>query len=152
MNKICIIGRLTADPQLTYTQGGAPFCKFSIAYNEVYKKDSGEKVQNVSYFNVVAWNGAAENITKYFHKGQRIGVDGKLQQRRWNDKDTGANRSVVEIVLDKFDFIETAKNEDQEPKPTEGKKSAYKDGEPVNQSDVPAQSADNPFSDKDIPF
>lgn len=154
MNKAMIIGRLTRDPELKYTQNGAPVCSFAIAHNYVYTKD-GEKIDVVSFFNCVAWNKTGEIINTYFKKGQRIGVTGRLLQRRWQDQD-GNSRQAVDIVVDEFDFIESAgqsngNKPEGEPEKTNGKPSALKDGTPVDKADVPPQ-ANNPFSDEDIPF
>lgn len=152
MNQVNIIGRLTADPVLSYTQGGTACCKFSIAYNEIYVKD-GEKINNAHFFNVVAWQKQAETVAEYFKKGQRIGITGKIQQRRWQDQN-GNDRSVVEIVLNGFDFIESMNNGNKHDAPQQdaGKQSNVMDGQEVPAGKVPSQTPNNPFSDEDIPF
>ena len=100
------IGRLTADPQLTYTQGGASVTKFSIASSQTYTKD-GAKKETTSFFNCVAWAKTGEIIAQYFKKGHRIAIEGRLNQRSWDDQ-SGNKRSAVEIVVENFNFIERA--------------------------------------------
>ena len=100
------IGRLTADPQLTYTQGGASVTKFSIASSQTYTKD-GAKKETTSFFNCVAWAKTGEIIAQYVKKGQRIALEGRLQQRSWDGPD-GNKRTAVEIVVENFQFIEKA--------------------------------------------
>jgi len=99
------IGRLTADPQLTYTQGGASVTKFSIASSYTYT--NGAKKESTSFFNCVAWGKTGEIIAQYVKKGQRIAIEGRLQQRSWDDQ-SGNKRTAVEIVVENFNFIEKA--------------------------------------------
>ena len=106
LNRWYGIGRLTADPQLTYTQGGASVTKFSIASSYTYTKD-GAKKESTSFFNCVAWGKTGEIIAQYIKKGQRIAIEGRLQQRSWDDQ-SGIKRTAVEIVVENFQFIEKA--------------------------------------------
>lgn len=128
LNKAILIGRLTRDPELKYTKQGQAVCSFSIATNRTWVA-GGEKKESVSYFNCVAWAKTAEVIAEYCKKGQRIGIDGHLQQRSWDDQD-GKKRQVVEVVVDAFQFLSTGQ------------------GSPAPEP----QQADNPFSEEDIPF
>ncbi len=123
LNKVILIGRFTADPELSYTQSGDALAKFSIAVN-------GYKDQ-VNFFNCIAWRKTGEIISEYCKKGHRIGIEGKLQQDRWQDKD-GNNKSVIKINVDSFQFLQ--------PK-TEGSEAVVE--KPVE---------NNPFDDSDIPF
>ena len=104
LNRIMIIGRLTKDPELRATQAGTAVCSFSIANNKTWGK-GGEKKEEVSFFNCTAWAKTGEVIAEYVKKGQRIAIDGRLQQRSWEDT-AGAKRCAVEIVVDNFQFIE----------------------------------------------
>jgi single-strand DNA-binding protein len=106
LNRWYGIGRLTADPALTYTQGGASVTKFSIASSQTYTKD-GAKKETTSFFNCVAWAKTGEIIAQYVKKGHRIAIEGRLQQRSWDGSD-GNKRTAVEIVVDNFNFIERA--------------------------------------------
>jgi single-strand DNA-binding protein len=143
LNKAIIIGRLTRDPELRYTQGGTSVCSFSIANNRTYVS-AGEKKETVSYFNCVAWAKTGEVIAEYCKKGQRIGIEGRLQQRSWDDQE-GKKRQTVEIVVDNFQFLSTSGKGASEGAPEAPSSSS---------SNEPSSSGtmDNPFSDEDIPF
>ena len=134
LNKTIIIGRLTRDPETRHTQSGTAVVSFSIANNKTWMQ-GGEKKEQVSFFNCIAWAKTGEVIAEYCKKGQRIGIEGRLQQRSWEDAD-GKKRQTVEIVVDNFQFLSDSRN-------AEGKVS-----EPEHQAPIP----DNPFSDEDIPF
>jgi single-strand DNA-binding protein len=139
LNKAILIGRLTRDPELRYTQSGTSVCSFSIANNRTYVA-GGEKKETVSYFNCVAWAKTGEVIAEYCKKGQRIGIEGRLQQRSWDDQE-GKKRQVVEVVVDNFQFLSA---------PGGSGKEAPLDV--PSSSPEPSPNTDNPFSDEDIPF
>jgi single-strand DNA-binding protein len=92
-----LVGNLTSDPELKYTTGGKAQLVFSIAVNDNYTNASGEKVEKTSYFNIVAWGYLAENSANVLEKGMGVVVIGTLDQRSWEDKETGAKRSTVEV-------------------------------------------------------
>lgn len=92
-----IVGNLTSDPELKYTTAQKAQLKFSVAVNDGYTDASGNKVEKTSYFNVVAWGYLAENSANILEKGMGVVVVGTLDQRSWDDKETGQKRSTVEI-------------------------------------------------------
>lgn len=148
LNRVMLIGRLTRDPELRYTQNGTSVANFSIANNRTYSA-GGEKKEEVSFFNCVAWSKAAEVIEQYCKKGQRIGVEGRLRQRSWEDQD-GNKRSVVEVVVENFQFL-SSRNEMQ----ASPGGSSYANNEPPRpEADSYSGSdfSDTPFVDDDIPF
>ena len=104
-NKVIMGGRLTADPELKTTPSGVSVTTFTMAVNRRY---SGNSEQQADYFNVTAWRGTAEFITRYFKKASTICVVGSLQTRSY-EKD-GQKRYVTEIVADEAFFVD-AKNE-----------------------------------------
>jgi single-strand DNA-binding protein len=132
INKVIVIGRLTKDPETRVTQGGTSVCSFSIANNKSWKQGD-EKKEQVSFFNCVAWAKGGEIIAQYMHKGDRICIEGRLQQRTW-EKD-GQKHSTVEIVVEGFQFLSAPKTGSGEPAPAH-------DSPPI----------DNPFDDSDLPF
>jgi len=140
LNKAILIGRLTKDPELRYTQGGTSVCSFSIANNRTYVS-AGEKKETVSFFNCVAWAKTGEVIAEYCKKGQRIGIEGRLQQRSWDDQE-GKKRQTVEIVVDNFQFLSA---------PRESGAEAVAET-PSSSAQEHSPSTENPFSDEDIPF
>lgn len=107
INSVVLIGRLTKAPELKYTAGGSPVCNFSIANNRSYSS-GGERKEYVSFFNCIAWNKLGEAIAKYCHKGHRVGIRGRLQQRTWEGS-TGTTHSMVEVIVEEFEFLERKK-------------------------------------------
>jgi single-strand DNA-binding protein len=101
-NSITIVGNLTRDPELRYTPAGAATCQFGVAVNRVWTdRNTNEKKEATSFFNVVAWREMAENAGESLTKGSRVVVTGRLEQRSWETPD-GEKRSVVEIVADEI--------------------------------------------------
>lgn len=94
-----IIGNVTADPELQFTNTGIGRLSFSVASNYSYTDAQGEKQEKVSYFNVVAWRYLAEDTAAVIEKGVGVIVSGRLEQRSWEDKE-GNKRSTVELVAD----------------------------------------------------
>ena len=104
-SKAIITGNLTRDPELRSTTNGTSVCSFSVAVNRVYRDSSGEQREEVSFFDCSAWGKLGETINQYAKKGSGVLVSGRLTQRSWDDKTTGAKRSRVEIVVEDFNFI-----------------------------------------------
>lgn len=104
INKAIIVGRLTQDLELKSLTSGTKVLNFSVATNYVYKDVQGNKVENTEFHNVVTFGKQAEIIAQYFTKGQEIYVEGRLQTRSWEDKETGKKLYRTEIILEKFDF------------------------------------------------
>lgn len=138
-NKIILIGRLTRDPEKKYTQGGTAITSFSIANNKTYKNQAGEKVDQVSYFNCVAWSGTADLVAEYLHKGNRVYLEGRLVQDRYKDKD-GNDKQAIKINVELIQFLENKKQDNSDKKPED------------QGNNQPANYGENPFSDEDIPF
>lgn len=101
-NSIIMIGRLTADPELKVTPSGTNVCSFSIAVDRP-RKNGEEAVAD--FFNVVAWRGTAEFVSKYFAKGMAILVRGRLQNRSWTDNN-GNKRYATDIIAEEVAFVE----------------------------------------------
>ena len=102
LNRITILGRLTRDPELRRTQSGVAVTTITVAVDRDYKSsESGER--EADFFNVVAWRQTAEFVSKYFSKGRVIGVDGRMQSRKWQDK-SGNNRVSWEIQAENVYF------------------------------------------------
>ncbi len=106
LNKVMIIGRLTRDPELRTTPNGASVCQLGLATNFVYtNQQSGQKVEQVEYHNVVLWRKLAEIANQYLKKGRRVYIEGRLQTRNWDGKD-GVKRSRTEIVVDNMIMLD----------------------------------------------
>ena len=104
-NLVVLTGRLTADPELKTTPNGISVCTFSIAVDRAFKK--GEEKQT-DFLNVVCWRSTAEFVSKWFTKGNLIGIEGSIQTRKYTDKD-GNNRTAFEIVANNVHFVESKK-------------------------------------------
>jgi single-strand DNA-binding protein len=97
LNKVFLIGRLTADPQLRTTPGGQPVATFSIATNRVWTGKTGQKQQEVQFHNIVVWGRQAEVANQFLKKGSMAMIEGRLQTRNWQDRQ-GQKRQTTEII------------------------------------------------------
>ena len=103
-NKAVVIGRLTADPELKTTSSGVPVCSLTLAVDRRFKDQSGER--RADFINIVAWRQAAEFVSRYFRKGDPLGVEGSIQTRSYEDRQ-GSKRTAVEVVADNVFFAGT---------------------------------------------
>ena len=97
VNKVILIGNLGADPEIRYTQTGTPVANFRIATTEVWKKQDGSKEEQTEWHRIVAFKRLAEICGEYLAKGSKVYIEGKLQTRKWEDRD-GNTRYTTEIV------------------------------------------------------
>lgn len=100
-NKVQLIGNLGANPEIINLESGKKLAKFSIATNDSYRNKQGEQVQDTQWHNIVAWNKTAEIIEKYVEKGKQVAVEGKLTNRKYQDKQ-GNDRYITEIVCNEL--------------------------------------------------
>lgn len=105
LNKVILIGNLTADPELKQTQTGISVCSFRIGISRRYKNAEGK--YDSDFIDIVTWRQTAEFVTKYFKKGKSICVVGSLQQRSWTDQQQ-QKRYAVEVVADEVSFVDKA--------------------------------------------
>lgn len=115
LNRVILMGRLTADPELRQTQSGLSVLSFSIAVERDFANKGEEK--QVDFINLVAWRQTAEFISKYFSKGKMIAVDGRLQVRNYTDSN-GNNRTTSEVLIDKAYFAGGDNNANKKQKIT----------------------------------
>jgi len=150
LNKVMIIGRMVRDPEVRYLPSGTPVADFTIATNRTYVVN-GEKKEEVSFIKCTAWSKAGEIIAQYCKKGQRIGLDGRLKQNSWDDKN-GQKRSTIEVVVDNFQFLSEkgsgAGDTRSSSAPSPSNETASKQNPQGDYSPPPQDS----FSDDDIPF
>ncbi len=106
LNKITLGGRLTADPELRQTNSGVMVTSVGIAVNRRFANREDAQAQQTDFFNLVAWRGMAEFISKYFHKGSSICVVGSVQIRNYTDSQ-GAKRTSVDVVVDEAYFVDS---------------------------------------------
>ncbi len=98
MNIVCLIGRLGGDPELRYTQDGKGVARFDLAVDR-YNSDDPD------WFSVTSFGRTAENVAEHMAKGCKVGVTGRLQQDKWEDKNTGEKRSRVIVIANQIDFL-----------------------------------------------
>lgn len=112
INNVTIVGRLTKDPELKYSQQGTAVCNFTVAVNRNFKTQDG---QDADFINCVVFRGGAESLANYQRKGNLIGVTGRLQSRTYENKQ-GQTVFVIEVIADSVQFLEPKK---QQPGNTE---------------------------------
>ncbi|MBF10802.1 MAG: single-stranded DNA-binding protein [Flavobacteriaceae bacterium] len=123
LNKVMLIGHLGDDVKIHYFEGGNSVGRFPLATNESYtNKNTGEKVINTEWHNIVVRNKAAEICEKYLSKGDRIYIEGRIKTRKWSAED-GTDRYSTEINVNEFTFLTTKKDSSQESSPNKPNKS-----------------------------
>lgn len=160
LNKVMIIGRLTREPELRQTPNGASVCQIGLATNYVYtNQQTGQKVEQVEYHNVVMWRKLAEIANQYLKKGQRVYIEGRLVTRSWDAQD-GTKRSKTEIVADNMIMLDGGNGAGGAARPAGGYNAAPANGngqDNSNQSfpdeELPViQAGGEDISVEDIPF
>lgn len=106
VNKVIIVGNLGRDPEVRYSPEGSAICNLSLATTSQWKdKASGEKREETEWHRVVMYNRLAEIAGEYLKKGRPVYIEGRLKTRKWQDKDTGADRYSTEIVADQMQML-----------------------------------------------
>ena len=100
LNRVFLIGRLVADPQLSHTNSGTPFTRFRIAVNNPYRDRNGNWQDETLFIDVVLWGDAADRAVSRFNKGTRVLVEGRLRQSSWETEE-GERRSRIEVRADR---------------------------------------------------
>jgi single-strand DNA-binding protein len=139
MNRIVLVGRLTKDPDLRYTQSGVAVATFTLAVNRPFGGKDKEK--EADFITCVAWRAQAENVANYLHKGSLAGVDGRLQTRHYEGQD-GKRVYVTEVMADSVQFLEP-KNQGSQPPKQQKQSGGFTQQQPYGNIDI---------SDDDLPF
>jgi len=103
LNKVMIIGRLGADPEMKYTANGNAVTTFNVATSRTYT-NQGERVEETEWFSIVAWNRLAETCAQYLAKGRQVYVEGRMQTRSWDAQD-GQKRYRTELIANEVKFL-----------------------------------------------
>lgn len=116
INKVMLSGNLTRDPELRSTSGGDHVLKFGIAVNERRKnQQTGEWGEDrPNFFDCTMFGARAEAVSRFLSKGSKVAIEGRLQWHQWEDRETGQNRSKVDIVVNEIEFM-SRRGEDQQP-------------------------------------
>ena len=148
LNKAMIIGNLTRDPEVRTTPGGLQVTSFGIATNLNWTDQSGQKQEKVEFHNIVAWRKLAEIIGQYLKKGSKVYIEGRLQTRNWDDKETGKKMYRTEIIADNMIMLDKKGSSDyqsSQPAPA----TDYAQPEPITAS---SQAKEEEINVEDIPF
>ena len=153
LNKVMLIGHIQPnDPELRYTQSGQPVCTFKLVTDESYKDREGNMVERAEWHHIVVWGKAGEIISQYMKKGRQIYIEGRIQTRKYEDKD-GQTRYITEINASDFAFLDGGRGEGEgggggaRPQPAAAAAGAS-NGTPRTSSASPTASVD----DDDLPF
>ena len=117
LNKVIFAGNLTANPELVRTPKGTAVVNASLAVNEFYTAEDGERQQITTYIDVKVWGPSAENFAKLARKGQEILIDGSIRQDTWEDKDSGQKRSKLYVRADSWQFTQRKAQVPEAPVP-----------------------------------
>ncbi|MET6989286.1 single-stranded DNA-binding protein [Sediminicola arcticus] len=152
LNKVMLIGHLGDEVKIHYFEGGNSIARFPLATNETYtNKQTGEKVTNTDWHNVVVRNKAAEICEKYLSKGDKIYVEGRLKNRQWQGED-GTTRYTTEVHVQEFTFL-TTKNESSSNAPSVAPSSGLSQtSTPTSNAPKAMPKASAPEEDDDLPF
>jgi len=114
VNKVILVGNLGQDPEVRYLDSGVAVANFSLATTENYKNKQGERVSQTEWHNIVLWRGLAEVAEKYLKKGSSIYVEGKIRNRKWEDKE-GNTRYNTEILADNMTMLGGRQIQEKDP-------------------------------------
>ncbi|HET6272729.1 MAG: ssDNA-binding protein [Bacteroidetes bacterium] len=106
LNKVMLIGNLGKDPELRYTSGGVAVATFSLATNESWKDQDGNMQERTEWHNIVAWKKLAEICGEWLKKGKKVYIEGRIQTRSYDDKNTGAKKYITEIVAENMIMLD----------------------------------------------
>lgn len=138
VNKVILVGRLGADPEVRYTPDGTRVVKFRMATDEVRKDKNGERVQKTEWHRIVTFGKLAEICGNYLTKGKLIFIEGRLQTSTWDDKD-GNKRSMTEIVAANMKMLD-------------GGRGQGRGGDASAEETMPAYGPADTLPDDDVPF
>lgn len=114
LNKVMLIGNLGRDPEMRYTPSGRPVTTFNVATSRTWNSSDGEKHTETEWFNVVAWGNLAEICKQYLAKGQQVYIEGRLQTRRWDNKE-GVKNISIEIIANEMMILGDRKESNHTP-------------------------------------
>lgn len=141
MNRVMLIGRLTAKPELRYTGSNLPYARFSVAVNRTFSNAQGQR--ETDFINVVVWRKQAENVCNFLDKGSLVSIEGRIQTGSYDDKD-GNKRYTMDVVADSVQFLETrAQSQNRSQMNNEPSPYDYQNTNTTNNVDI----ADDPFAD-----
>ena len=148
VNKVMLIGNLGKDPEVKYMPNGDAVANFSIAMNESWKDKQGQKQERTEWANIVMYQRLAEIAGQYLKKGSSVYVEGRLQTRKWQDKNTGTDRYTTEIIANEMKML-GGKGGGSDDAPRQQEQASSSQGKPPT---APHKASDGFEDDGDIPF
>jgi len=155
VNKVILVGNLGRDPELRQMPDGGAVCNVSIATTSSWKdKNSGERREETEWHRVVFYNRLAEIAGEYLKSGKSVYIEGKLKTRKWQDKETGADRYSTEIVADQMQMLGGKGEGGQQDRPARQESRKEADYRAAREGRPPAPATGGSFADMDddIPF
>ena len=159
MNAVHLIGRLTKDIDLRFTQSGTAVGTFNLAVNRSFTNQQGER--EADFINCVIWKKGAENLAKYTRKGSKIGIDGRIQTRNYENQQ-GQRVYVTEVIVEKFDLLDSRNSQNNSGQQTNNNNGVFiqntnkSSQTPMNSSNFSYQNQDEmnsvDISEDDLPF
>ena len=135
LNKVTLIGNLGKDPELSYTASGVAVGKFSVATGDSWKDENGNKQERTEWHNIVVWRKLAEICGQYLKKGSKVYLEGKLQTRSWDDKNTGVKRYTTEVVASDLIMLDSKGGESASSAAADT--STHEESAPPEKDDLP---------------
>ena len=139
MNKVCLVGRLTAKPELRYTGSNVAYTRFTVAVNRTFTNAQGQR--EADFISVIVWRRQAENICNYLDKGSQVSLEGRIQTGSFTDKE-GVRKYTTDVVADNVQFLDS-KKQGSSSASLESTPYDYETPAPSNDVDV----SDDPFAD-----
>ncbi len=147
-NRVILMGNLTRDPELRYTQKGTAIARVGLAVNRTWRTETGEMKEEVTFVDVDAFGKQAETLGKYLKKGSPILIEGRLKFDTWEDKQTSQKKSKLGVVLETFRFLDSAKDRDND-----GSRAPRATAPAAPSAPAPAEHVeDAPPPEDDVPF
>lgn len=151
LNRVQLIGNLGKDPEIKYTPSGTAVAKLTIATNERYKDKGGEWQDRTEWHNVVLWQRLAEIAGEYLKKGGKVYIEGRLQTRSWDDKQTGQKKYMTEVVASDLILL-SGRGEGGSGGEYSGSRGSSASSTNYDQRMPEQEASSAPISDEDIPF
>lgn len=149
LNKVMLMGNLTRDPELRYLPSNTAVVGFGMAVNRQWRSQEGEQREETTFVDCSAFGRVAELINQYLKKGRPVYVDGRLRYEQWQDKQSGANRSKISIVVENFQFLDSRGSEAGEH---QSKETAVRSGDSHTVDATQPAEPHQAVEEEDIPF
>ncbi len=152
-NKVVIIGNVVADPEARTTPSGQQVCSLRVATNRIWTDQAGAKQQKTEFHNVVLWRRLAEIASQYLRKGGLVLIEGRLETRSWDDKNTGTKRYRTEIVAESMQLGPRSSGQPPSPEATASQGVDAQATQPeAKEEEIPIIEEDAEIDVKNIPF